>query len=92
MLDLTYTSQFEKDMKRIAKRGYNLQLMNAVLEKLCNEEPLEEIYKDHALKGPYLGARECHIQSDWLLIYVISKEEVVVTASRTGTHADLFHE
>ncbi|WP_224400536.1 type II toxin-antitoxin system YafQ family toxin [Corynebacterium poyangense] len=67
MLELRTTSKFRKDYKRIKKRGYDLALLEAVLEKLLNQEPLETKYKDHALTGSYAGFRECHIQPDWLL-------------------------
>lgn len=73
MLNLTYTSKFKKDMRRAKKCGYNIQLINIVLEKLQNEETLKEIYKDHELKGSYSDFRECHIQPDWLLICIIKK-------------------
>ena len=92
MLTLTYTSQFKKDMKRIRKRGYDTHLVDILLEKLRNEEILDEIYQDHPLKGKYLGFRECNVKSDWLLIYIIKENELVLTASRTGTHSDLFNE
>lgn len=92
MLTLTYTSQFKKDMKRIRKRGYDTNLVNILLEKLRNEEILDETYQDHPLKGKYLGFRECHVKSDWLLIYIIKENELVLTASRTGTHSDVFNE
>lgn len=92
MLTLTYTSQFKKDMKRIRKRGYDTHLVDILLEKLRNEEILDETYQDHPLKGKYLGFRECNVKSDWLLIYIIKENELVLTASRTGTHSDLFNE
>lgn len=92
MLTLTYTSQFKKDMKRIRKRGYDTHLVNILLEKLRNEEILDESYQDHPLKGKYLGFRECHVKPDWLLIYIIKENELVLTASRTGTHSDVFNE
>lgn len=90
MLELKTSTKFRKDYKRIKKRGYNLSLLQEVLDKLCAEETLEEKYRDHALTGSYKGFRECHIQPDWLLIYAISEEELILVASRTGTHADLF--
>lgn len=92
MLTLTYTSQFKKDMKRIRKRGYDTHLVDILLEKLRNEEILDETYQDHPLKGKYLGFRECRVKSDWLLIYIIKENELVLTASRTGTHSDVFNE
>lgn len=90
MLDLVMTTQFRKDLKRINKRGKDLSLLKDVLQTLREEQALEEKYSDHALTGNYIGFRECHIQPDWLLVYAISKEELILTASRTGSHSDLF--
>ena len=66
--------------------------LRMVLDKLCAEEPLEERYRDHALTNNYAGFRECHIRPDWLLIYAVDKGKLILTASRTGTHSDLFDE
>ncbi|MBQ8497469.1 MAG: type II toxin-antitoxin system YafQ family toxin [Clostridia bacterium] len=89
-LDIIPSNQFKKDLKMIAKRGYNLMLLDDVVEKLANRIPLEEKYRDHSLTGNYKGFRECHIQPDWLLVYRINEAEVVLMLSRTGTHSDLF--
>lgn len=91
MLELRTTSKFRKDYKRIKKRGYDLALLEAVIEKLRKQEPLEPRYKDHALSGSYSGFRECHIQPDWLFVYTINKDQLVLVAAGTGTHADLFN-
>lgn len=90
MLDLVMTSQFKKDLKRVKKRGKDLTLLKDVLQTLREEETLEEKFRDHALTGNYSGFRECHIQPDWLLVYMISRDELILTASRTGSHSDLF--
>jgi len=90
MLDLVMTTQFRKDLKRINKRGKDLSLLKDVLQTLREEQAMEEKYRDHALTGNYIGFRECHIQPDWLLVYAINKEELILTASRTGSHSDLF--
>ena len=90
MLDLVMTTQFRKDLKRINKRGKDLSLLKEVLQTLREEQALEEKYRDHALTGNYIGFKECHIQPDWLLVYAINKEELILTASRTGSHSDLF--
>ncbi|OFR96340.1 MULTISPECIES: type II toxin-antitoxin system YafQ family toxin [Rothia] len=90
MLHLETTSQFRKDYKLMKKRGLNLRLLEDILNKLIREEPLETRHRDHALTGNYRGLRECHIQPDWLLIYAIDKGRLILTASRTGSHADLF--
>ena len=92
MLQLVVTAKFRKDYKRIQKRGYDLTLLKDVLDTLLREETLDQKYRDHALTGNYIGFRECHIQSDWLLVYAVSESELILTASRTGTHSDLFDE
>lgn len=90
MLDLVTTSQFRRDLKRIRKRNCNLSKLDDVLQTLLKEEPLDEKYRDHALTGSYIGFRECHIEPDWLLIYAVDQGQLILTASRTGTHSDLF--
>ena len=70
----------------------NMSELQVVLDKLCAEEQLEERHRDHALAGSYAGFRECHVRPDWLLIYAIDKDQLILTASRTGTHSDLFDE
>ena len=65
-------------------------MLENVLEILCNEQPLPPKYKDHSLSGDYQGHRECHIMPDWLLIYKINHNTLILTLTRTGTHSDLF--
>lgn len=84
------TSRFQKDLKRAAKRGYNTELLTAIIKKLANGEPLAQKHRDHALTGDYAGCRECHITPDWLLIYEISDDTLLLYLTRTGTHSDLF--
>ena len=88
MRTIRTTGQFNKDAKLLAKRGYDMKKLRAVVEKLVNEERLEARYKDHPLQGKYVGARDCHIQPDWVLIYAIVDEELRLI--RSGTHSDLF--
>lgn len=90
MLTLIITTQFKKDLKRIRKRGLDLNSLKFVLDTLQKQEALPLKYRDHALVGNYRGFRECHIESDWLLIYTISNEKLILTAARTGSHSDLF--
>lgn len=90
MLDIRYSTRFKKDYKTMIKRGYNPQLLQNVLDLLCNEQQLPPKYKDHNLAGNYDGYRECHITPDWLLIYRIEKEILILTLTRTGSHSDLF--
>ena len=84
------TSKFQKDLKRIEKRGYNISLLTEVIKKLAKGEQLPEKNKDHNLLGEYSGCRECHITPDWLLIYEIANDELILYLTRTGTHSDLF--
>lgn len=84
------TTKFQKDLKRVQKRGYDLSLLTEVLKKLANGETLPEKNRDHPLTGNYTGCRECHVAPDWLLIYEISHDELILYLTRTGTHSDLF--
>lgn len=88
MLRLRYTTAFKQDYKRLQKRGYDMEKLRLVLEKLANGETNEEQTKDHPLHGNYAGARDCHIEPDWVLIYSSAGDELRLL--RTGTHADLF--
>jgi mRNA interferase YafQ len=90
MLTLKTTSRFRKDYNLAKKRGLDLSLLEAVIDTLLEEKALDPKYKDHPLTGDYTGFRECHILPDWLLIYAVHRETLILTASRTGTHADLF--
>ena len=74
------------------KRGKDMKKLAAVLNLLVLQEPLPEHYKDHSLKGDMKSYRECHIEPNWLLIYQIIDDELILLASGTGTHSDLFEE
>ncbi len=89
-LALRKTSQFEKDVKRMVKRGLPIQELTAVIDLLLEQAPLPEKFHDHPLVGNYIGFRECHIRPDWLLIYTIHSQRLILTCMRTGTHNDLF--
>lgn len=84
------TAMFKKDLRLAKKRGYDLSLLNNVVDMLAMGQTLAEKYKDHSLIGNYKGCRECHITPDWLLIYEISDNELILYLTRTGTHSDLF--
>lgn len=90
MLELVTTGQFRKDYKRMKKRGCDMEMLEKIIDTLLAEQPLPERCRDHGLTGNYTGFRECHILPDWLLVYAIDKGKLILTASRTGTHADLF--
>lgn len=84
------TTQFKKDYKRAMKRGLKIELLEKVVELLAMGEVLPEKNRDHELSGNWGGHRECHIQPDWLLVYRIEDDVLVLTLARTGTHSDLF--
>ncbi len=87
---LVITNAFKKDYKKIKKRQYNLNLLNAVVSELLEGKELDPKYKDHNLSGDWQGYRECHIQPDWLLIYEIMEDKLILSLTGTGTHSDLF--
>jgi len=83
-----YTTQFERDLRLMQRRGKDSGKLKAILTALINEEPLPERQRDHPLVGNYKGRRECHVEPDWLLIYKLVNNEIIF--ERTGTHGDLF--
>ena len=90
-LDIVWTNQFKKiNIKMAMKRHLDIDLLDDIIRKLANSEQLPEKNKDRSLTGKWDGHRECHIQPDWLLIYRIKNDLLVLTLSRTGTHSDLF--
>ena len=84
------TTQFKKDYKLAMKRGLDIALLEDVIRILAMGVPLSEKNRDHALTGNWAGHRECHIQPDWLLVYRVEGDVLVLTLSRTGSHSDLF--
>lgn len=90
MLRIRYETGFKKDYKRMVKRGCDISLMTDIINKLASGIPLPPKNRDHGLSGDYSGFRECHIAPDWLLIYQIDKEELILCLTRTGSHSDLF--
>lgn len=88
MLSISRTSQFKKDYKRIAKRGYDVDKLFDTIRILVEQKHLPERFRNHKLSGEYKDCLECHIQPDWLLIYLLTDTELVLI--RTGTHSDLF--
>ena len=87
--ELILTGKFKKGLKLAKKRGLKIGLLEEVVDKLQTDTPLEEKYRDHELKGNYKGFRECHIQPDWLLIYLKENNVLTLTLVATGTHSDL---
>ena len=88
MLKPRREGKFKKDVKACIKRGYDMELMKAIIRTLSIPEPLEEKHRPHPLTGEYSGYNECHITPDWLLIYKQTETELLLV--RTGTHSDLF--
>ena len=84
------TTQFKKDYKLAKKQGLDTNALKEIIDKLSKGEKLPEKHKDHGLKGDYEGYRECHIVSDWLLIYKMYEDVLVLSLVRTGTHSRLF--
>jgi mRNA interferase YafQ len=90
VLDLKQTSHFKKDLRRMVKRGADMSLLDDVILMLRERKTLPKRYEDHPLSGNWSGYRDCHIQPDWLLIYRVDDETLILTATRTGSHCDLF--
>ena len=90
MLSIEFTTQFKRDFKRAQKRGCDPKQLEQVLMLLASETPLPPKYRDHALTGDYAHCRECHIQPDWLLIYEVLHDRLLLRLIRTGSHSDLF--
>jgi len=88
MLEILYTTKFKKDYKLIKKRGKDIVKLQKIIKILAVPEKLPESNKDHQLIGNYSDCRECHIEPDWLLIYLIEQDKL--TFVRTGSHSDLF--
>lgn len=90
MLTIKYQTAFKKDYKRVKKRGYDIRLLEKVVDMLAAGKSLLAEYKDHSLSGDFNGCRECHISPDWLLVYEIIEKELLLYLMRTGTHSDIF--
>ena len=89
-LKVKYSNRFKKGLRLAAKRGLDITLLEDIVVKLRLGIPLDSKHKDHSLKGIYKGYRECHIQPDWLLIYLIEDDILTLTLVDTGSHTDLF--
>lgn len=85
-----FTAKFKKDLKNAVKRGKDIEKMYKVIAELASGRTLDISYKDHALTGDFEGSRECHIENDWLMIYALYNDVMVLSLMRLGTHSDLF--
>ena len=88
--EIRFTTQFKKDLKLAKKQGKDIDKLFSVIEQLANGEPLEEKYRDHDLGGNYKGCRECHVEPDWLLVYEVIANVLVLILYRVGSHSNLF--
>ena len=90
MYSIVYTGKMKKDVRRMKKRGKDMSKLITVLNMLADKQPLPEQYKDHQLSGKLSDFRECHIEPDWLRMYQYYDDILILSATATGTHADLF--
>ena len=90
MYQIKLTGKFKKSLRLARKRGLNIDLLHDLVKKIQMGQRLDDKFRDHELKGKFSGFRECHIQPDWLLIYLIEDDVMVLTLVDTGSHADLF--
>ena len=88
--EIERTTQFKRDYKLAVKRGCDMQYLKTAIQLLADGITLPPEYRDHSLSGNYTGYRECHIRPDWLLVYKITEEILILTLYRTGSHSDLF--
>jgi len=92
VLEIVFTNKMKRDVKLMKKRGKDISKLTAMLSLLASGEPLPPRYRDHSLSGRLSDFRECHIEGDWLLMYQIFEDKLILSASSTGTHSDLFGE
>jgi mRNA interferase YafQ len=90
MLKPKPSTRFKKNYQLMSRRGYNMSLVDEIIETLLEQKALPPSKRDHALGGNWEGFRECHVLPDWLLIYKVDKQELLLYLERTGTHSDLF--
>mgnify|MGYP001616659833 CR=1 FL=1 len=91
MLVVFSTKQFKKDLKKLRRSGvFDDSILELVIDKLSAEQPLQEKYQDHALKGSMQGWRECHLRPNLLLVYKVYNEQLILELVRLGSHSELF--
>jgi mRNA interferase YafQ len=89
MLRIETSARYRKDRKLMKKQGKDLSLLDDIILKLQERKPLDPKHRDHQLTGKFARLRECHITPDWLLIYAIDNNRLILSLSRTGSHSDL---
>ncbi len=89
---IVHTNEYRRNFKLMHKQGKNISLLNSIIFQLENGHQLEAKYRDHKLRNSkkYKDCRECHIENDWLLIYKIENDKLILTLTNTGSHSDLF--
>lgn len=90
MYQIQFTNKMKKDVRRMQKRGKNINKLKRILDVLANGEALPKAANDHQLSGNLADFRECHIEPDWLLIYRLEKIDLILIATETGSHSDIF--
>ena len=88
--DIVWTSQFKKDYKLAGKRGLDIDMLDDCIRTLAAGETLPPKFRDHSLSGRWSGHRECHLEPDWLFVYRIEGNDLVLVLARTGSHSDIF--
>ncbi len=88
--EVKFTNQFKKDLKQARKQNRDLNRLFDIVNILADGGTLDAKYRDHDLSGNYKGTRECHIEPDWLLVYEIRNDVLVLVLYRLGTHSELF--
>lgn len=91
MYQIKFTSAYKKSYRLLIKRGFDITLLDEVIEKLANGHPLEPKYKNHVLRGKFNGICECHIKPNWLLLYKIEDDILILTIINSGNHSDIFN-
>ena len=89
MLEIRYLRKFKRNLKRLQKQGKNMENLKTVIRLLCEEKELPSKYADHPLKGEWSDFRDCHIEPDWVLIYRVEQEELLLVLARSGSHSEL---
>jgi len=90
VLGIVFTNKMKRDVKLMQKRGKDISKLTTTLSLLASGKPMPPKYRDHRLSGHLNDFRECHIEGDWLLMYQIFEDKLILSASGTGTHSDLF--